>query len=884
MPGETYREWPEARDSAPATPSSGRSSVSGLNKGTTQRICGFANWEWEVEAGLCIFSPEWDNILLSSEYASIKPHDPNWWWERIHEDDIPDVRETVRRMLEGLVDSFDMTFRIQRGDGCWAWLVSRGAVSEKKADGTPAVISGVIMDVSQLRTDAKFQHGTAGVGDACYHAMLENSPDMYVRMDRELFPLYINPVVAGYMGRERGEYTYTDTLDELGIETKQLEFLKKNIARVYDEGVAVREMVSFRAPTGEQVTGEYSFWPEFDTDGKVRFAMTHFRDLTEQTRIAERARLNERRLTALYQLTQMDNAPERQVLDFLMNSLLKLTNSASGFIFIPEGKNLEGKGLMLWSDDHYQFLDEKVLVPDTLHPDLVRMLTGADGRRHYRALLNGDGTHPVHVSFGGQMPVMRYLAAPGTEGGRIACIAGVCNKESNYEESDLQQLEIFVSGAWLILRRRRHLEELMRAKEAAEHANKVKDEFLANVSHELRTPLNGMLSMLQLLDFSSLSDQQREYSSAASLSGKALLRILSDILDFSRMESGKMQLQSEHFDLKAAIRSTMQLFVGEAKRKNLAFTSELDEFLPDCIQGDESRVRQILFNLVGNALKFTDEGSIKISCSLLPAQTDGKIRVYIAIADTGIGIPREKQSMIFEAFTQVDSSTTRKYGGTGLGLSIVRRLVEMMGGSVSVESELGKGTTIHCSLIFDRSEQGTVRPAVTASIMPGPVKSLDILVAEDDDVSRFAIRSLLLRAGHRPVCVGNGRQALEALKLHDFHCLFTDIQMPDMDGLELAARIRARRSDDIAPSEEVAGLVQEIFPKAPWGLSRSLRINSDIAIVAVSAHAMAGDKERFLERGVNHYISKPIVMEELAEVLALVSSGCPPEPGRPVRG
>ena len=251
---------------------------------------------------------------------------------------------------------------------------------------------------------------------------------------------------------------------------------------------------------------------------------------------------------------------------------------------------------------------------------------------------------------------------------------------------------------------------------------------------------------------------------------------------------------------------------------------------------------------------------------LQPTESDSGVRIYFSVKDTGIGIPLEQQETIFEAFTQVDSSSTRHYPGTGLGLSIVRKLVSMMDGTVTVESEVGKGTTIHVSLTLGRpSVRGLPCFRQSSGRKGGAPRSMDILVAEDDQVSRFAIRAFLQRAGHRPVCVANGRQALEAMRLHSFHCLFTDIQMPDMDGLELARRVRNNAAGDIIPSEAARALVEDVYSKekAP----SPGEIDPKIVIVAVSAHAMSGDRERFLQQGINYYISKPIVMDELEEVL-----------------
>ncbi|CAK7043003.1 MAG: Autoinducer 2 sensor kinase/phosphatase LuxQ [Desulfovibrio sp.] len=298
----------------------------------------------------------------------------------------------------------------------------------------------------------------------------------------------------------------------------------------------------------------------------------------------------------------------------------------------------------------------------------------------------------------------------------------------------------------------------------------------------------------------------------------------------------------------------------------------IDPAIPALLTGDDARVRQILFNLVGNSFKFTEHGSVSVGCALEERLPDGTFRVTLRVADTGIGIPAEKQGTIFDAFTQVDSSTTKKYPGTGLGLSIVKRLVDLMGGQVTLESEEGNGTAVTCALILgvacESLPESSPEP-LHEEALPPPLRALDILVAEDDAVGRFAIRSFLQRAGHRVVCVSDGRQALEALQIYPFDCLFTDIQMPDMDGVELARRVRTNDLDGIMPTETVRGLVRDVFDEVSEAV---LPVDPRCVIVAVSAHTMTGDKDKFLQHGIDHYIAKPIAVKQLNEVLQRITA------------
>ena len=824
-------------------------------------IAGHVTWEWDVPGNIVLFSREWRHIMLSPDDPTLETTISSWW-PRVHEDDVVPFLEMARDIVEGKTEHYQTLFRVQRNDGSWAWLLSRGRVTEKR-DGTVYRVSGALMDISALRSDVKFQHGNGAAGS---HAMLDNSPDLIVRMDEDLIPLYTNPQLPRHLTWAKLESGDLHEAATLGIDPEQLEFFRENIKRVFAEGTAVRKVMTFATAYGHDVTGEYSFWPEYDGEGKVVAAMTQFRDLTDHVLAERRAKLNEIRLDALYRLSQMDSAPEEEVLRFVVDSMIRLTESKSGLLFFP--KKLPGlEGRTVWSQYHFDAIGKEHLPEDMLPLDMKALAVGTDGGGAARVIRNGNCLQPVNSAFGGRLEILRYMIAPVTDNERTVLIAGVSNKDTEYRESDLRQLEAFVNAAWFILRRHEFVRELRRAKEAAEKANKVKDEFLANVSHELRTPLNGMLSMLKLLDYIPLSEDQREYLHAASISGETLLRIISDILDFSRIESGKMQLRNEPFDFREAIGSSLDMFRREAAKQGLVFGATIDEAIPPVLTGDEARVRQILFNIVGNAIKFTEKGGIDVVISLLRQSKDGVVRIYFCVRDTGIGIPLEKQNTIFEAFTQIDSSSTKKYPGTGLGLSIVKHLLDLMDGSITIESEVGSGTAIHASLTFTLPD-GAGAAHFEETDDPSENVPLDILVAEDDAVARLAMRAFLERNGHRPVCVENGKQALEALMLYPFHCLFTDIQMPGMDGLEVVRRIRDNDAGNIYPCADVSALIRERMPDFDGTV---VPIPRNIPTVAVSAHAMSGDKERFLASGMDFYLSKPVIMKELQQVLREIS-------------
>lgn len=830
-------------------------------------IHGLVAWEWDIVANSVQFSSEWRAVLQCPDDSSVQTNLDSWW-PRMHEDDVQPYREAARNIVKGVTEHYQALFRVRRGDGKWAWLLSRGRVVEK-AGGKPLCVRGALMDITFLRFDVKFLHGNAAVGFPRYCPTPEGEPapiavsgpaDSFLGPGWEMFPCMPDPAEV---------FSSAGEVATSGAPPERRDFLRHCVEKVFAEGRALRERAHFPADNGRGVTGEYVLWPECDSAGKVTGVVTQFWDVTGRIFAERRARLNEMRLDALYHLTQMASASEDEVLEFAMDSLVKLTESKSGFIFFP-AKSSGRRGRVVWSRDHDAMPGVADLTSDKLMQEIIALTTDENGRSFQRVIKNGTDAQPVRAILGGTAGAVRYMAAPVYDEDRVVCIAGVRDREdAEYCEDDLNQLEAFISGAWLVLQRHDFVRELQRAKEAAERASMIKDEFVANISHELRTPLNGILSMLQLLDSMPMSEQQREFVNTASVSGQALLRIISDILDFSRIESGKMKLRIEPFDFKSAFVSSLDLFRSEAMSRGLSFGVRIGDGIPKRMLGDDARVRQILFNIVGNALKFTEKGGIRVECSMLPHGGKDWAWVYLAVTDSGVGIAEEDQARIFEAFTQLDSSPTRQHTGTGLGLSIVRHLVALMGGGIVVESEPGKGTTIHCSLRFSRLPDGLgdIAPAEEPCEFFGK-GPLHVLVAEDDAVSRFALGIFLQRLGHVPVCVSNGRLALEMLQLHPFHCLFTDIQMPGMDGLEVVRRIRESDLDGIAPSDEARALLHEAFPDwREWACP----VPPDMVTVTVSAHTMKGDRERFLDAGMDFYISKPVAMKDLDEVLRKVS-------------
>jgi PAS domain S-box-containing protein len=694
-----------------------------------------------------------------------------------------EVKRDFRKWFTGELKRHETL--LQSGDGREVPVEVIGA--PMRFEGKNAVLL-LVRDVTQR----KYAEQALEESEMRYRGLIEAQSNFIVRINTEGLFTFVNEAFCRFVGRSRGELVGADIrsyvyYDDLAIPNKAIEAL----VSCRERGVTIEHRMRARTRTA------WVQWENiavFDESGRVVEIQSVGQDITERRRIYEALQESEKRLRFLF-----EEIPHIAVQGY---------NTAREVIFWNRA-----------SEELYKYSKKDVL-----------------GRKMEDLVLSADRREEMVTAFdnwvktGTPIPSGEMLKST-ADGRQVAVYSSRLATRNHRGEWDLYVIDVDLSEL------KRASEELVKAKESAERASRAKSEFLANMSHEIRTPMNGVMGMTHLLLETELTADQRDSIQTIMESTQELMRIIDELLDISRIEAGEVRLYPEAFCMRETVEKAILLFADRAGKKGVDISIAIHDSVPKQMIGDPGRIRQVLINLIGNALKFTHNGHIQIR---MQAERDKNGWNLLAdVKDTGIGMTPELQERIFEKFTQGDTSSKRQYGGTGLGLAITRQLVRLMGGEISVNSEVNVGSTFQFNLRLGAVEAAEPVPAPAAPVSDEKQKIAgNILLVEDNLVNQKVAAAMLKKMGCTVTVVPNGARALEQIALRKFDLIFMDCQMPIMDGFEATLAIRQ--------------MVGEI---------------RDIPIVAMTAHALKEDRQHCLDVGMNDYLSKPVHVDELVAIL-----------------
>ncbi|WP_407355984.1 PAS domain S-box protein [Methanolobus sp. WCC5] len=707
----------------------------------------------------------------------------------IHPDDLPRVTQEVQENLAAGMAEYKQEYRLIDKKGDTHWVDDRTWVRSDET-GVPLFLQGILWDITDRKKAEKDLRETSNV----LEAMLDQLQDAVAFQNPDLTIMRYNK--AGYellnISPEEvmGQKCYE--LIGRGEECKDCQTKKALKSRKIETADRyVPELDKYIRATSN---------PILDEDGEIIFIVEQLQDITEHKQAEEESIQREKLLNNIF--------------DILPIGLWIADNNGRLLRGNPAGKRIWGAEPLVSSKEYGVFKAWKLPSGEEILPE-----DWALARTIKEGITVKDELLEIEAFDQKRRTILNYTAPVLNDGGEMLGAIIV-----NNDITELKKTE----------------DELLKAKEAAEAANIAKSEFLANMSHEIRTPMNAIIGFTDLLLETEMNDAQRHYIDIVQRSGASLLNLIEDVLDLSKIDAGKLELEKLDFNLQDLLKDFVDTMSLRAHSKGIKLSYDLEEDVPLLLKGDPGRLTQILTNLTGNAIKFTTEGEVAIHISIESLQDD-TVMLRFEVTDTGIGISEDTIDLIFEKFTQADASNTRRFGGSGLGLAISKQLAEMMDGQIGVISEVEKGSEFWFTVRLDKQSQTVeIANSENATLLQSGNHMLNLLLVEDDIYNQKVAQEMLMKLGFNVNAVNNGMEAIKALETRSYDLVLMDVQMPEMDGMEATRQIRS-------PESRV--------------------INRNIPIIALTAHAMQGDRERFIEAGMDDYLSKPITLKALRELL-----------------
>jgi len=733
-------------------------------------------WQHDFITGITEFSQTNSEFL---EYTNSNLSTADSWWMAVHPADKGLLEDNDRLYKLGKLDHHSIEYRMVDKQGNIRWILDRGVVTQTDSNGKPSKITGTHTDITRIKeTEAEFNKQRA-----FYESILNSMPTDIAVFDASHKYLFVNPI--GIKDDELRKWIIGKTDEEYcAYRNKNIEIAKERRS-IFNKVIESKKQLSWEEtlnlPNGKQEFHLRNLFPVLDEQNEVKLVIGFGLNITERKQIEDKLLLNEKRYRDLF------NYSQALICTHDLEGKLLSVNPAICNIIGYTSEELIGRNIK-------EFVpQDKVAQFDEQYLQNVLTTGKAEG---VFIIICKNGEH-IYLLY------------------------------QNYMVEETTRAPYIIGFSQDITNRIKAERELIKAKEETERASKVKEVFLANISHEIRTPMNGILGIGGLLYKTNLNPKQEEYTKLILESADNLLHIVNDVLDFTKIESGKIELEHIPFLLEEKISNTLKTFIFKIEEKGLELVFDNQVSADTVLVGDPFRLGQVLNNLISNALKFTESGKITVSATQL--KTENQLSLFeFKVSDTGIGISPENLANIFEEFVQASSETSRKYGGTGLGLTITKNLIEMQGGTIQAESTVNKGTCFIVRIPYQIGENSMLVNSKEEVIFT-PIDKKRILVAEDVIINQIIVKQILEEWGHEVVLVSNGQEAFDAHKRKDFDLILMDIHMPEVDGYEATQMIRHLGDT----------------------------IKAAVPIVALTANAFKKETDRFAEAGFNDYITKP---------------------------